>query len=140
MNKYQDIIDLPRHISKDRKKMSNHDRAAQFAPFAALVGFSSTIDEARRLTDDLIDISEDRKELLNQKLLFINSLISSNPSVNIIYFVPDQFKDGGAYKNETINIKRIDLTKRVIISTNNQEYDLDYILDINSDLFNQFEE
>ena len=140
MNNYQDIIDMPRHISKNRKHMSNHDRAAQFAPFAALVGFSDKIDEASRITSDLIEISDDEKEILNQKLLFIDKNIFNKIQVKVTYFVPDEYKDGGAYKTETIIIKRIDLLKRIIISEDNRTYDLDYILDIDSDIFNQIVE
>ena len=134
MNKYDDIINLPHFVSKDRKHMSNHDRAAQFSPFDALTGYSQKIREAARLTDDLIEISEDEKEILNQKLLIIDEFIKDQPIISILYFIPDKYKDGGAYKSETISLKKIDLNKRLLISTDNNKYDLDYIIDINCDI------
>ena len=58
-HKYDDIINLPHHVSKKHPQMSLHDRAAQFSPFAALTGHKAAINETARLTDEKQILSED---------------------------------------------------------------------------------
>ena len=108
---YGDIIDLPHHQSKSRKHMSIYDRAAQFAPFAALSGYGDMVDEERRYTDRMKELSEWEMEKLNMKLEIIDDAIKSgqNPVITFTHFVPDERKDGGSYKTLRGNIKRIDL-------------------------------
>ena len=62
MGKYDDIIDLPHHVSETHARMSRHDRAAQFSPFAALTGFGEVIDETARETSARLEMDEQRKE------------------------------------------------------------------------------
>lgn len=50
-HRYDDIIDLPHHVSKIHAPMPVSDRAAQFSPFAALNGYKEAIKEAERLAD-----------------------------------------------------------------------------------------
>ena len=50
---YADIIDAAYHKPNDRNHMSLHDRAAQFAPFAALVGFDAMIEDEARQTEEI---------------------------------------------------------------------------------------
>lgn len=114
--KYDDIIELPRHISPTRPKMSLIDRAAQFAPFAALTGHSAAIDETARLTDKKIELDNYVKEELNQKLHIIANQIASQianqieyrPKITITYFRPDNKKDGGHYISSTDYVIKID--------------------------------
>ena len=133
--KYDDIIDLPHFVSRDRKHMSNHDRAAQFAPFAALTGYGEQIQETARLTDKEIILSEDEKDKLNEKLEILSMHISEKPVITIKYFEPDVRKDGGKYLTETITLRNIDTLNRLLISDKKEKYPLDYILNIDSSLF-----
>ena len=127
---YDDIIDLQRFVSKNRKHMSNYDRAAQFAPFAALTGYDTSIKESARLTDDFLELSEDELVFLDMRLQEIERNINSHPKVKITYFVYDNKKDGGSYEEEIINVRRIDLVNRILSSTDHIDYPLGNIVSI----------
>ena len=118
MNKYKDIINLPHHVSKTRNPMSLYNRAAQFAPFAALTGYNDTIKETARLTEQKIELSDELKNMLNQKIKLIIENIKLQPEVVITYFVHDNKKSGGVYKTISGNVKRIDEVEKCIIFTN----------------------
>lgn len=118
MNKYKDIINLPHHASKTRKPMSLYNRAAQFAPFAALTGYDDAIKETARLTEERIELSDELKNMLNQKIKLIIENIKLQPEVAITYYVPDNKKSGGVYKTISGNVKRIDEVEKCIIFTN----------------------
>lgn len=94
---YDDIINLPRHISKNRQAMSNKDRAAQFSPFAALTGHYDEVKEAARITEERVELDEYMKESLNHKLQILANNIIKQPEINITYFKPDTKKEGGSY-------------------------------------------
>ena len=130
MDNFDDIINLERPISKRHGKMPIEDRAAQFAPFAALTGFGAVIKETARLTDKKIDLDEEEKELLNQNLQFLKSTISSMPRVTITYFEKDLLKEGGKYINLTGNLKKIDEYSQKIIMTDNSEIEINNIIEI----------
>ncbi len=104
---YEDIIHLPHHVSPRRPQMSLHDRAAQFAPFAALTGHEEAVKETARLTDCKIELDENEIQLLDQKLQYLE-VQSEQPAIEITYFLPDQRKSGGAYVDVQGRIKRID--------------------------------
>ncbi|HPE15021.1 MAG TPA: hypothetical protein PLT65_04225 [Bacilli bacterium] len=108
MDDYKDIINLPHHISKKRPQMSLYARSAQFAPFAALTGYSDEVKEKARLTNKRIELSEEEKEFLNGKILKINEVIKTRPKISVTYFVKDLKKEGGSYLTVTDNVKRID--------------------------------
>ena len=108
MDDYKDIINLPHHISKKRPHMSLYARSAQFAPFAALTGYSDEVKEKARLTNKKIELSEEEKEFLNGKILKINEVIKTKPEISVTYFVKDLKKEGGSYLTVTDNVKRID--------------------------------
>ena len=57
-HEYDDIIDLPHHVSAERPHMPMTDRAAQFSPFAALTGYDAAIVETARLTDEKRELRE----------------------------------------------------------------------------------
>lgn len=67
MPDYDDIINLPHHVSAKRPQMSMLDRAAQFAPFAALTGYDAAIKETGRLTEERIELDEESLNMLNMK-------------------------------------------------------------------------
>ena len=134
--KYDDIINLPHHVSKNRPQMSMSNRAAQFSPFAALTGFEDTINETARLTDEKINLSKDEKEMLDRWQQFLIEKLSEHPSLTVIYFVPDEKKDGGAYVTVSGNLKKIDTFERWLQFTDGTKIPLDDILEIESELFN----
>lgn len=129
-NKYDDIIDLPHFVSKDRKHMSNYDRAAQFAPFAALTGYGEQILEASRLTDDYIELGEQEKADLDFNINYIDKNIKDKPRIKIRYFIPDKYKEGGSYTEEIVNVKKIDNIYRLLILDDNRKIDFYYINNI----------
>ena len=130
MNKYDDIINLPHYEPKYHPRMSKYKRSAQFAPFAALVGYDEQVQECSRLTDERFEIDDELKEKINYKLNKINKLIKNNPVVEITYFIPDVKKDGSKYITEKGNVKRIDYINRFIKFTDNKKIILDDVIDI----------
>lgn len=135
-HKYDDIIDLPHHISPTRPRMSVRDRAAQFAPFAALTGHDAVIAETARLTDACTELDESEKSILNEKLQMILEHIDDAPEVTITYFVPDARKSGGAYVSLTGQVKKIDEYEHQVIMTDGAAIAIDSIYAIESRLFN----
>ena len=112
--KYDDIINLPHHVSKTHPQMSMEARAAQFAPFAALTGYEDEIDETVRVTDEKVELNEEQKDKLNRKLQEIKKLVAK-PILSITYFVPDLRKEGGKYVTSTGIFKKIDEYKKIIV-------------------------
>lgn len=130
MDKYDDIINLPHYEPKYHPRMSKYKRSAQFAPFAALVGYDEQVQECSRLTDKRLEIDDELKEKINNKLNKINELIKNSPEVEITYFIPDEKKDGGKYITVIGNVKRIDYINRFIKLTDNKKIILDDVIDI----------
>ena len=136
-HKYDDIINLPHHVSKKHPPMSLHDRAAQFSPFAALTGHKAAINEAARLTDKKQILSEDVIAKLNEQLNLIKENISTNPIVTITYFVPDDRKSGGAYISNTGVVKKIDEYNHTVIMTDKTVIPIEQISEMQSDIFSE---
>lgn len=134
---YEDIINLPHHVSKKRQKMPMQDRAAQFSPFAALTGYDDAIKETGRLTDHQIELTEDARASLDMKQAYLMMVIDEHPEIAITYFMPDEKKAGGAYITTTGKLKRFDEYARAIILTNGKKIDMDMILDISCDCFDK---
>mgnify|MGYP000030210492 FL=1 len=136
-HKYDDIINLPHHVSKKHPQMSLHDRAAQFSPFAALTGHKAAINETARLTDEKQILSEDVIAKLNEQLNLIKENISSNPIVTITYFVPDDRKSGGAYISNTGVVKKINEYNHTVVLTDKTVIPIEQISEIQSDIFSE---
>ena len=107
-HEYDDIIDLPHHVSPTRKRMSMRERAAQFSPFAALTGYEAVIEETARLTDVERELDESRKTVLDMQLQQLRSLLAHRPDATITWFCPDTRKSGGAYLTHSGRICKID--------------------------------
>ena len=129
-HKYDDIINLPRPVSKKRSPMSNYDRAAQFSPFAALIGYDAVIAETGRLTDTQIELDEGGKALLDEKLQTIREHLEEHPAVKLTVFSPDSRKSGGAYEEVTGNVKKIDPVTRCLVLTGGEVVPIDRIYGI----------
>lgn len=110
---YDDIINLPHHVSERHPQMSMYNRAAQFAPFAALTGHNAAITEAARLTEAEEELSESDAEVLNRKLAYLQSL-DEKPTISVTYFVPDDKKEGGSYHTATGIVKSVEPDKGVL--------------------------
>ena len=112
--KYDDIIHLPHHVSRKHPRMSNHDRAAQFSPFAALTGFEAKINETARLTDRKLELDDYAKAQLDAKLQELRAKLSQKPPVRLTYFKADERKEGGAYVQITALVWKIDPYERCL--------------------------
>ena len=131
MGKYDDIINLPHFVSKKRPQMSLYQRSAQFAPFAALVGYDEAIEETARLVDKRIELSDEEIEKLNIKLQKIIENINSKPIISVTYFIPDTYKNGGKYVTITGNLNKIREYPYTLILEDNSEIKVEDIFDIN---------
>ncbi|MCH5243123.1 MAG: hypothetical protein J1F67_12030 [Muribaculaceae bacterium] len=128
MGKYDDIINLPHHVSDYHKPMPMANRAAQFAPFAALSGYEDAIYETSRLTEAFKELSDDEKNLLSRKL---NYAIENLSLTEITYFVPDNTKAGGSYKSVTGRIKKWDEYDNTLVLRDGKIIRIDLISEIN---------
>lgn len=130
MGDYEDIINLPHHVSATRPQMSMMDRAAQFSPFAALTGYDAAIKETARLTDQKIELDDYEKEEINDKIQLIAEHIREDFEVVITYFQPDGKKAGGAYVDALGVVKKIDEYERMIVFQEGRKVPIDDILEI----------
>ncbi len=131
---YDDIIHLPHHVPAGRRRMPLAERAAQFAPFAALTGHDEAIAETARKTDCAVELSADQQTGLSRRLTIAMSL-KHPPVVSITYFVPDEFKPGGCYVTATGRIKRVEPSFNSLILDDSTSIRLDSIIDITGDIF-----
>lgn len=112
---YDDIIELSRPVSEWHPRMPMIDRAAQFAPFQALTGYGEAIRETARLTDQKIELAEEEKLLLDEKLRVLAAAVPNGPAAQFTYFQPDSKKEGGAYVTVTGAVKKVDRLKRLVL-------------------------
>ncbi len=136
MNKsYDDIINLPHHVSATRPHMSAIDRAAQFSPFAALTGYGDAIKETARLTGEKVELDEYMKDVLSVRLQIIVDQLKEHPEIAITYFQPDEKKNGGAYVTVIGSVKKIDEYERVVVMTDGTRVPIDEIASIDGQIF-----
>ena len=120
MRNYDDIINLSRPPYHDLPPMSIHDRAAQFSPFAALVGYDAAVEETARLTDSRREMEEDEINELNRQLSELNKRLSERPRIRVTYFIRDRKKEGGRYASKVGNARTIDQAENRIIFTDGE--------------------
>lgn len=135
---YDDIINLPHHVSATRKPMPLANRAAQFAPFAALTGHGAAISETARLTSGKIELSPDELLELSRRLNFALANLSDRPEVAFTVFKIDSRKAGGCYVRMTGVIRKMDLHARLITLTDGRMIVMDDIVTIEGDIFKTF--
>lgn len=131
MEKYQDIINIPYNKSTKRRQMSLNDRAAQFAPFAALTGYEESLKEVSRTTTLKKELTQDDKDIISAKLNFITTN-KLTEDIIITYFIKDLKKQGGKYVTISKQIKRIDEVNKIIYFFDKQSINIDDIIDIKS--------
>ena len=129
-NKYDDIINLSQHVSNKHPQMTLEARAAQFAPFAALTGYEDAIYETARLTNERIELDEESKSILDNKIQIIKEQISTRPTISFTYFIPDLKKDGGKYVTVTGIVRKIDEYRQIIILEDKTEIPINEIISI----------
>ena len=129
-NRYNEIINLPHHVSTTRPQMPLSDRAAQFAPFAALTGYDSAIKETGRLTDERIELDEEALAALDRKYQLLMDTLDDAPEVTITYFQPDERKAGGQYVSATGTVKKVDTFGRRILLQDGTRIPLDSVYDL----------
>lgn len=136
---YEDIVNLPPHISKKHPQPTMMDRAARFAPFAAITGYEEMVLEEARVTDERVELDEGTKELLNAKLQMALDFADYEPEITITHFVPDKKKSGGAYLPHTGIIKKIDENERTVVFIDKTVIQIDNIYAIDGEIFNGLE-
>lgn len=139
IEKYKNIINLPHHISNKHPQMSLYERSAQFAPFSALTGYEDLIKEEGRITDERIEINEEKKAMLDLKLHIIIEKILEEPLVAITYFIKDEKKNGGKYVTLEDKITKIDTQKHFLITIAGVKILIDDIIEMQSDIFKVLE-
>ena len=132
---YEDIINLPHHVSNKHEHMSIEERSAQFAPFAALTGYGDAVKEISRTTEEKREIDEELKEILDSKLQVIRNKISSKPEVTFTYFVRDLKKFGGKYITVTGRVNKIDEYRNLVILDKEIEIPILDLVEIRGDIF-----
>ncbi|MEY8522152.1 hypothetical protein AALA90_03905 [Lachnospiraceae bacterium 38-10] len=118
MGKYDDIIDLPHHVSERHPQMPAMDRAAQFSPFAALTGHRDMIAEAERLTEKKIELEEGEQQEIMIRLQILLGKIEEKPEAAVTYFVPDEKKSGGSYRTVCGAVIKVDGDKKQVVMEN----------------------
>ena len=136
---YDDFLNLPHHVSADLPHMSMQNRAAQFAPFAALVGYDALIQETTRLTDQKAELDESVKAELNEKLRLLLELMPQQPEVTITYFLPDNRKAGGAYKTTSGIVRKYLRSENLLVMIDGSQSPIDAIAALDGECFSSLE-
>lgn len=136
---YKDIMYMRYKKSKNRPHMSVYDRAAQFAPFAALTGHDLAVQETARLTGEKVILDNEVKKELSMKLNFLNENTKNDTEIYVEYFLPDNLKNGGMYITAIGKLKKIDDNEHQLILQNGTKIPIDDILSIESELFSFLE-
>jgi hypothetical protein len=137
--KYDDMIELPHHVSYRHARMSRIDRAAQFAPFAALTGYEAAVRETARLTEGQKELDETALAVLNEKLRLLADILEDRPRVSITYFRPDARKQGGAYLTADGAVKAVNEYAHAITMEDGTVIPMPLIREISGELFEGFE-
>ncbi len=137
--KYEDMIDLARPVSAKHPPMSRQNRAAQFAPFAALTGYDAAVRETARLTEAQIELDESAKAELDRKLQLLAANIDDLPEAAFTYFEPDKKKVGGAYVSVTGQVKAIDQYAQLVVLADGTRIPIRQIYAISSPLLTVLE-
>lgn len=133
ISRYADIINLPHHVSKKHPQMPTSDRAAQFSPFAALTGYDEAVKETAQHTESRVELSDDQKAIINDKIVKVKDNIARRIVIEITYFVADERKQGGFYITVKGTAEKVDEFKRIIFLEGEVSIPIDDILDISCD-------
>lgn len=137
---YDDLLNLPHHTSAVQPAMLMQNRAAQFAPFAALVGYDALIRETARLTDQKVELDESVKAELNEKLRLLLELLPQQPEVTITYFQPDIRKAGGAYRTTSGIVRKFLHSENLLVMMDGSKIPVDAIAALDGSFFSALDE
>lgn len=137
---YDDLLNLPHHTSAVQPAMPMQNRAAQFAPFAALVGYDALIRETARLTDQKVELDESVKAELNEKLRLLLELLPQQPEVTITYFQPDIRKAGGAYRTTNGIVRKFLHSENLLVMMDGSKIPVDAIAALDGSFFSALDE
>lgn len=129
-NPYVNMVGLPNHQSSKYPPMPRPSRAAQFSPFAALTGYDEATREVARVTDKKVELGDDIKEKLNERLCIIQASMDQKPEVSITYFQQDHLKEGGTYLIASGYIKKIDQYEGLLVMACGKRILVSDIIDI----------
>lgn len=132
-NPYEDMLELSHPVSKTHPQMARRDRAAQFAPFAALTGYEEAVREAARFTEEKMILDEDSKEQLDWKLRRLQEKVKEKPAITVTYFLKDEKKKGGKYVTVTGVLKKIDGYTHQFVLESGEEIPVEDIVSLNLD-------
>ena len=133
------MLHLPHPVSAARPRMALQDRAAQFSPFAALTGYDDALRETARLTERFIELDEDGKQEIDRQISYLQQHPLDTVPVKIIYFVPDEKKDGGSYRRVAGHVKKIDWYEKKIVLTEAGTLEIGHIVEMDSALWENME-
>ena len=140
VNNYDDIINLPHHVSETRPRMSQRDRAAQFSPFAALTGYDSEIKETARLTDEKLELDDYAISRIDSCLQILIDNAQERPTISITFFKADERKSGGAYVTVRGDFRRIDESNHTVVLTDGTTIPIGDISAIEGNIFRLLDE
>lgn len=127
---YEDILRLPHYESSRRPQMPIADRAAQFSPFAAVVGHETAVKEAARVTDRRKELDEMEKAIIDEQLREIETQLPESSEVEIIYFKSDEVKAGGQYVTRIGEVKKLDSYEREVLMVDGTRIAIDEIYSV----------
>lgn len=135
MSKYDDMLSLPHPTSAVHPRMPVRDRAAQFAPFAALTGHEEAIGETACLTQPFVEPDESEREELDRRLALLLAQPMPRPQVRLTWFVPDEKKEGGRYVTADAVVLRADPVARVLVTADGESIPLRALVALEGELF-----
>jgi len=132
---YEDIVNLPRPISRKHPQPTMSERAARFAPFAAITDYEEMVLEEARVTEERVALDENALTLLNKKLNVLQEFSDRTPVIKVTYFEPDKKKSGGSYMTVTETVKRVDPYKKLLVLNGGKKIPIEDIFRLESELF-----
>ena len=139
-HKYDDIINNPHHVSKKHPPLGRDSYAAQFSPFAALVGYEDIVEETARFTEERPELDEDEKARLSAKLEAVLKGYDGVTETEITFFEADKTKQGGRVVRERCVVRKFDGYKRQIVTGDGKRITVDDILDVRGEIPDRFQE
>ena len=140
VNNYDDIIDLPHHVSETRPRMSQRDRAARFSPFAALTGYDSEIKETARLTDEKLELDDYAISRIDSCLQILIDNVQERPTISITFFKADERKSGGTYVTVSGDFRRIDESNHTVVLMDGTKIPIEDIYTIEGNILHLLDE
>lgn len=137
---YEDILGHSYPFSLKHPRMPLQDRAAQFSPFAALTTYEAAIREEERLTEEWIELTEEEKVFLDQKLFILAENRETEPEIGVVYFRKDEHKAGGSYICEKGCFRKTDPAGKKLYFTDGRYFLLQDIREIEGEIFRKYED